>query len=105
MPDALRLDPYKGRAPGVHVEWTARERGPERGQKPLRTDIAGFVGLAWRGPVDRAVRVKSAEEFRAHYDKPLPGGFLAAAVDGFFANGGQWAWIARVAGPGASPAS
>ena len=104
MPDPLRLDRYKGRPPGVHLEWTARERNPDSSLRPLRTDIAGFVGLAESGPVDNPLPVESADEFRTHYGRPVPGGFLAAAVRGFFANGGRRAWIVRVAGPNVRPA-
>ncbi|MFP5365239.1 MAG: phage tail sheath family protein [Thermoleophilia bacterium] len=77
---------------------------------PLECSVAGFVGLAPAGPLDRAVRVDTFEAFAAHFgdaDGSQPGPFvldakLAHAVHGFFRNGGRACWIARVAGaPGA----
>ncbi len=40
----------------------------------LRTDVAGFVGLAERGPVDQPVAVESFRQFQAVF-----GGFLGTA--------------------------
>ena len=79
-------------APGVSVEWV----GPLfRGIDALRSDIAGFVGLAARGPVDHPKRLASASEFDSVYGPPLEGMLLAAAVHGFFANGGTTCWVVR----------
>src|SRR5204862_7187257 len=63
----------------------------------IRTDIAGFVGLAPRGPVDSAVPVESFRQFQAHFGEFTGAGFLAYAVRGFFENGGRRCWIVRVA--------
>ena len=68
--------------------------------------LAAFVGLAPAGPLDRAVRVESFEEFAATFGDPaqplpgpyLAGGKLAHAVRGFFRNGGHVCWVARAAG-------
>jgi len=63
----------------------------------LRTDIAGFVGIATRGPVHRALPVQSFRQFQAFFGDFTGAGFLAYAVRGFFENGGQRCWIVRVA--------
>jgi len=63
----------------------------------LRTDIAGFVGIATRGPVHRALPVQSFRQFQAYFGDFTGAGFLAYAVRGFFENGGQRCWIVRVA--------
>lgn len=68
--------------------------------------VAAFVGFAPAGPVDRAVRVESFDEFAATFgdsDQPLVGPYMAGAklahaVRGFFRNGGQICWVARAAG-------
>ncbi|HWC27509.1 MAG TPA: phage tail sheath subtilisin-like domain-containing protein [Solirubrobacteraceae bacterium] len=77
---------------------------------PLECSVAGFVGLAPGGPVDRAVRVDSFEAFAARFGDPerpqagpfLAGAKLAHAVRGFFRNGGRACWVVRV--PGAAGA-
>lgn len=79
-------------APGVSVEWV----GPLfRQLEGLRSDVAAFVGFASRGPVDHALRLASAAEFNQVYGAPPEGSFLAAAVHGFFANGGVTCWVVR----------
>lgn len=62
----------------------------------LRTDIAGFVGIAERGPVGVAVAVESVRQFQAVFGNYIGGGFLAYSVRAFFENGGQRARIVRV---------
>src|SRR5437870_881572 len=63
----------------------------------IRTDVAGFVGIAARGLVDVAMPVESWRQFQAHYGGFIGGGFLAYAVRGFFENGGRRCWVVRVA--------
>ncbi len=63
----------------------------------LRTDIAGFVGIATRGPVHQALPVQSFRQFQAYFGDFTGAGFLAYSVRGFFENGGQRCWIVRVA--------
>jgi phage tail sheath protein FI len=80
--------------PGVYYE---RVDAQASAINPLRTDIAGFVGLAERGRVDAPVPVESYRQFEAHFGGFTRIGYLAYAVRGFFENGGRRAWIARVA--------
>ena len=63
----------------------------------LRTDIAAFVGIARRGPLDTPVPVGSFRQFAAHFGEFTGAGYLAYAVRGFFENGGQRCWVVRVA--------
>jgi hypothetical protein len=74
----------------------------------VRTDIAGFVGFAERGPlvdpsetdpgirVQAAVKVNSWNDFRLQFGGFLPYSYLAYAVRGFFATGGETCYVARV---------
>jgi phage tail sheath protein FI len=84
------------RAPGVYLDQRAIVP-PD--VEPLRTDIAAFVGIASRGPLATAVRIESWAQFRGTFGSHTPQGHLAYAVEGFFANGGDAAWIVRVADP------
>jgi phage tail sheath protein FI len=78
----------------------------ERRIEELACSVAGFVGLAPGGPLDRALRVDSFDAFAARFGEPeatqpgpfMPGANLAHAVRGFFRNGGRACWVARVEG-------
>ncbi|HVR97150.1 MAG TPA: phage tail sheath subtilisin-like domain-containing protein [Thermoanaerobaculia bacterium] len=83
------------RTPGVYFEPPASR--PVLGLP--RTDVAGFVGVARRGPLHRPVRLESRNELLARFGGPTPQGYLACAVEGFFANGGQTCWVVRAADP------
>jgi hypothetical protein len=102
MPRGLNLG-----APGIY-------RSPDRVEfafAPIRLDIAGFVGLAMRGPVNEPTQVDSWTDYQRAF-----GGFeapeeidayrlLPYAVEAFFAQGGVRAFIVRVAptGPHTGP--
>jgi hypothetical protein len=58
--------------------------------------IAGFVGLASKGPLHSPRRIRSWNEFVEIYGAASEG-YLARAVEGFFQNGGQACYIVRVA--------
>jgi phage tail sheath protein FI len=62
-----------------------------------RMDVAGFVGIAVKGPVDTPVPVESTHQFEAHFGGFTAAGYLAYAIKGFFDNGGKRAWVVRVA--------
>jgi uncharacterized protein len=82
------------RTPGAYYQ-RVDAGGPEI--TPLRTDIAGFVGIAERGPIDLPVPVQSWRQFVSWFGDVSPVGYLAYAVRGFFENGGLRCWVARVA--------
>ncbi|MBM4263859.1 MAG: phage tail sheath family protein [Deltaproteobacteria bacterium] len=68
------------------------------------SEVAAFVGLTERGSY-RPQLVTSVEQFATLYGRQtaLDTGFLPHAVRGFFANGGRFAYVARVGATGKSP--
>jgi uncharacterized protein len=88
--------------PGVYFEFYDAEP-PEI--RRIRTDVAGFVGLAERGAMGEAVRIDSWRQFQAEYGNFVSYGYLAYAVKGFFENGGRTCFIVRVAGNTAASSS
>jgi phage tail sheath protein FI len=96
------LAPAASSAPGVYYQRV--DAGPPR-INPLRTDVAGFVGIAERGPLHTAVPVLSWRQFQAFFGDFTGAGFLAYAVRAFFENGGKKCWVVRVASEAAATAS
>ncbi|MDM0109622.1 phage tail sheath subtilisin-like domain-containing protein [Variovorax sp. J22R24] len=88
--------------PGVYSERADANSG---GVSALRTDIAGFVGIADRGPLHLAVPVESYRQFQAWFGDTIANGYLAYTARAFFENGGRRLWGVRVASPAASAAS
>jgi hypothetical protein len=84
------------RTPGVRLEWL--DAAPQS-RTLVRTDIAGFAGIAERGPLHRPTRVDGWDQFRGVFGDHLPDAYLAYAVEGFFAGGGSRCWVVRVADP------
>jgi hypothetical protein len=80
-------------APGAYLQ--RNDQAPATAA--LRTDIAGFVGIAERGPVGVAVAIESMRQFRAVFGDYIGGGFLAYSLRAFFENGGRRARVVRVA--------
>ena len=81
------------RPPGVYPA------ADEPRAKPLTvsdTRVAGFVGLASRGPLDEPVLLGGWNEFLDIYGHSNES-YLARAVEGFFLNGGQTCYVVRVA--------
>jgi phage tail sheath protein FI len=81
-------------APGIYYE---RVDATAPGIATIRTDIAGFVGIARRGPLHTAVPIQSWRQFQAYFGDFTGAGYLAYAVRAFFENGGQRCWVVRVA--------
>lgn len=95
-------------APGVYVEEISTGPRPIEG---VSTSTTGMAGQTERGPVLPRL-VTSWEEFSRWYGGYVdrtPGGtafkYLPYAVRGFFDNGGQRLFVARVTPDGATPAS
>lgn len=88
------------RTPGVYIE---EQTGPGV-ITGVGTSTAAFIGAAERGPLDRAERITTFDDFRRIYGSymspsPKTGGrwrYLAFAVEGFFGNGGSEAYVLRV---------
>lgn len=86
--------------PGVYLD-RKENRIPSLDLAP--TAITGFMGLCERGPTDRAVEIRGVNDFYRMFGKPVPGGFLAPAVEGFFGNGGRVAYVIRISHKGHRP--
>ncbi|MEJ5990269.1 phage tail sheath subtilisin-like domain-containing protein [Ramlibacter sp. PS3R-8] len=80
--------------PGVYSERADADAG---GVLALRSDVAGFVGMARRGPLHLPVPLASFRQFQAWFGDPFDGGYLALAARAFFDNGGSRLWAVRVA--------
>ncbi|MFD0271978.1 hypothetical protein ACFVGY_36230 [Streptomyces sp. NPDC127106] len=64
---------------------------------PVRLDVAGFVGVAPRGPVDEPVPVDRWSDYVRRFGGFEGPGLLPYAVRAFFAQGGARAYVLRVA--------
>lgn len=87
--------------PGVYYE---RVDAEATGIHAVRMDVAGFVGIARRGPLHGAIPVQSWRQFEAYFGEFTGAGYLAYAVRGFFENGGRKCWVVRVASEAADTA-
>lgn len=82
--------------PGVYVEEI------ESGSKPIEagsTNVAGFLGIAEKGPVNEAVLVTNWTQYTKLFGGLHTGGWLAHGVYQFFQNGGTKAYINNLAAP------
>jgi phage tail sheath protein FI len=86
--------------PGYRVVRGARPI-PEEG---LRNDVAGFLGGTDRGPLGVPVRVTSRLAYAAVYGRQRTGLVTPRAVEAYFANDGEVAWVLRT-GHGGTPAA
>jgi hypothetical protein len=86
-------------APGVYG---APPLAPDIALGPIRLDVTGFVGVAWRGPVNEPVPVTSWSQFIDRFgsltdpDGRTCPGLLPLAVRAFFDQGGVRAWVNRI---------
>jgi phage tail sheath protein FI len=81
--------------PGLTVELA---RPAQLLPPPLRTDVAGFIGATRRGPIGTPVRVESLNGYRDVFGDLDPTAATSYAVRGYYENGGELAWVIRVAG-------
>jgi hypothetical protein len=90
-------------SPGVYVEEVSTGPRPIEG---VSTSTAGFVGQTERGPTTPRLVTSWQDYYRwfgGHI--ALDVSYLPYAIQGFFDNNGQRAFMARVVGPGAVTAS
>jgi hypothetical protein len=78
-------------SPGVYLQGL-----PSEPLLPL-TAIAGFAGVAERGPLHVPQPIRNWDEFQVVFGDFIDYGYLAHAVFGFFRNGGSRCFIVRVA--------
>jgi phage tail sheath protein FI len=92
--------------PGVYIEELPSGVHTITG---VATSIAAFIGWANQGPTDEAVLVESFPDFERQFggltNSTGSPDLLGYAVSHFFANGGQQAYIIRLAGTDAATAS
>jgi phage tail sheath protein FI len=92
--------------PGVYIEEVP---SAVRSITGVATSITAFVGRAWRGPVDKAIRLSSFGEYERIFGGLWRDAPMGHAVQQFFDNGGRDAIIVRVAtrsgGSAAAPAT
>jgi len=79
--------------PGVYIEELPSGVHTITG---VATSIAAFVGWAPQGSVTKAVMVESWSDFAREFGGLSSGSYLGYAVNQFFANGGQQAYIVRL---------
>ncbi|HEX5736452.1 MAG TPA: phage tail sheath subtilisin-like domain-containing protein [Blastocatellia bacterium] len=79
--------------PGLYFEVGARP--PEK--SPLRSDIAAFMGRAKRGPVSQPVRVEGWRSYLRQFGGLAKDALMPYAIRGYFENGGEIAYVARIA--------
>jgi hypothetical protein len=79
-----------GLPPGVY-----EERPPAVRRELVRLDVAAFIGLAERGPVNTPVAIDDPGQFEARFGRALPGLNLPQSVRLFFANGGRRCVVVR----------
>jgi len=61
--------------------------------QPAETSVTLFAGVGAKGPVRKPVQARSLRQFEAAFDGPAGNGELYNAVQLFFSNGGQRAWV------------
>lgn len=81
--------------PGVYVQFV----DPPAGLDPVAVDVAAFVGVFERGPVDVPVRIASWPQVQATFGGFIPNGIGAYALKAWVDNGGRVAHVVRVAAP------
>lgn len=88
-------------APGLAFEVVPPPAPPA----PLRSDVAGFLGATRRGAVGEVVRVAEWRDYRRLFGGLEGGAATPYAVRSYFENGGEIAWVVRLAGPAAATAA
>jgi phage tail sheath protein FI len=88
--------------PGVYIEEIPSGVHTITG---VATSIAAFVGWSPKGPTDKARLVQGFLDYQALYGGLDSNSPLGYAVNQFFANGGQQAYIVRIGWDGSLPAA
>jgi hypothetical protein len=68
----------------------------------VSVNTAGFVGVAEKGSIDRAVLITNTTQFENRFGEFFRGSYLQPCVEYFFLQGGRRCYIARVVGEGAA---
>jgi hypothetical protein len=86
--------------PGINIS-TATRTGPTT-TTVRESSQSFFVGKAFRGPTDAAVKINSVEEFELHFGGYVNGFYLHPVVESFFEESGSQCYVARAVGSGAA---
>jgi hypothetical protein len=78
--------------PGLYFTAVRRPPAPS----PLRSDVAGFIGVTRRGPLGRTIRVEGWREYIREFGGLLKDAPATYAIRGYFDNGGEVAWVVRL---------
>jgi phage tail sheath protein FI len=89
--------PPTGADPGVYIEEIPAGVHTIAG---VNTSVAAFIGWAPQGNATEATRVAGWADFERHFGGTDPRSFLGYAVRHFFSNGGQDAYVVRLADRG-----
>jgi hypothetical protein len=79
--------------------------GAPPGAAALDTGTAFMFGVAERGPVDRAVKVPSVDDYAETFGSRSGGSLLYDSVSAYFSEGGGSLYVARVGGAGLASAT
>lgn len=80
--------------PGIYIE-----PEPEQIEQISLSEgcLAGFIGIAEKGPLNVPVRIKNFQQYEHYFGSFNEYGYLPYAVHGFFASGGEECIIVRIA--------
>lgn len=81
-------------SPGVY---TREISTGARAIQGVGTSVGGFIGLAEKGPIGKPRLITSMDQYQDAFGGFTDYSFLTDAVDGFFKNGGNAAWLVRTA--------
>ncbi len=83
-------------SPDIYFERITRDER-YRPLEKAKVNIAAFLGLSERGPIQTPTRVTSWDSFQRIFGGQNPNAYLAFSAFGFFNNGGSECYVTRVA--------
>ena len=74
-----------------------QEKAPARAPDQFSPAKAGFVGWTQKGPSNFPIQIRSVEDFTRVFGPYTSRGIIPQQIRGFFGNGGERAWVSRIA--------
>lgn len=74
-----------------------QEKAPARAPDQFSPAKAGFVGWTQKGPTNFPIQIRSVEDFTRVFGTYTSRGIIPQQIRGFFGNGGERAWVSRIA--------
>jgi uncharacterized protein len=93
VPGKESIMPVEPACPGVYIEEIPGGVRPIAG---VATSVAAFLGSSSRGPINKAMRIRSFADFERTFGGLSADAEMSYGVYQFFLNGGTDAWIVRV---------